>query len=257
MKTFILVIIVFGNMQINIFPQSVYSTDMEKDIFIGFVSLGAGLTPFFINKEPNSIPVSPDKNEMNAFDRSLMFSYNKNLDILSDYCFAYTLASLPVISVLSLEKSKNVLFTYVIMYGESLLLTYGTAFSLKNGVVRYRPYMYHDCVPNGKENDYHNSFPSGASAFSFLGATFLSVTFSREFPESEWKLPVIIGAYTLAAGTGAMRILSGAHFLTDVITGAAIGSLYGWLVPYLHLNNAKSRFAVTPAPNGIMFSIRS
>ncbi|GHU12114.1 hypothetical protein FACS1894151_11740 [Spirochaetia bacterium] len=63
----------------------------------------------------------------------------------------------------------------------------------------------------------------------------MTTTFMQEFPESKWKFPVIIGSYTLAAGVASMRILSGSHFLTDVFVGAAIGSLYGWVIPWLHL----------------------
>ncbi|MDR0411846.1 MAG: phosphatase PAP2 family protein [Treponema sp.] len=40
--------------------------------------------------------------------------------------------------------------------------------------------------------------------------------------------------YTLAAEIASMRIVSGSHFLTDVLTGAAIGSFHGWIIPFLH-----------------------
>ena len=183
-----------------------------------------------------------------------MFSYNKNLDYFSDYFFSTALAALPVISVIPKIKNSTVLISYGVMYAESLLLTYGTVFSLKAMVNRYRPYMYGNGVPNGKEGDYHNSFPSSATAFAFLGVTFFTTTYSHGFPESKWKTPLIMGAYTLAAGVGAMRILAGGHFLTDVFAGAAIGSLYGWLVPWLHLDGNK--FTIVPKVNGVTLSLR-
>ena len=73
-----------------------------------------------------------------------------------------------------------------------------------------------------------------------MPAAFLSTTFSQEFPESRWKIPVIIGSFTLSSFVGVTRILSGDHFLTDVLAGAAIGSLYGWLIPTLHKRNSGS-----------------
>jgi membrane-associated phospholipid phosphatase len=100
--------------------------------------------------------------------------------------------------------------------------------------------MYADGVPAGKEDDYYNSFPSGSTALAFLSAGFLSATFAAEYPASRWKIPVISGAYALAGGIAAARILSGSHFLTDVLAGAAIGSLYGWIVPLLHKKQAHS-----------------
>ena len=229
---------------------------MKKDIIIGAISLGLGITPFFINNEPENIPDALSKNRVNGFDRPLMSSYNKPLDIFSDYYCGFTLAALPVISLIPNIQDKNTVVTYGIMYAESLLLTYGTVFTLKDIIIRYRPYMYADGVPDGKEKDYHNSFPSSATAFSFLGVTFLSTTFFQEFPESKWRLPIAIGGYTLAIGTGAMRIVSGAHFLTDVLTGAAIGSLYGWLIPWLHLKNENQKYAIVPTGNGIIVLLK-
>ena len=255
-KKILLIAIVFNCMQINVFSQSAFNIYIEKDIIIGLVSLGAGITPFFINNEPDNISDTFDKSEVNTFDRSFMFSYNKYLDYFSDYYLTFALASLPVISVIPNIKNSAILLNYGIMYAESLLLTYGTVFSFKSTINRYRPYMYDNGVPGGKENDYHNSFPSSATAFAFLGVTFFSTTYSHEFPESKWKIPLIIGGYTLAAGVGTMRVLAGSHFPTDVLAGAAIGSLYGWLIPWLHLNKEDHKFAITPAVNGITFSAK-
>jgi membrane-associated phospholipid phosphatase len=116
--------------------------------------------------------------------------------------------------------------------------------------------MYTDGLPGGKEDDYYNSFPSGSTAYAFLGATFLSTTFSREYPESKWKLPVILGSYTLASGIASMRILSGSHFPSDVLIGAVIGSLYGWLIPVLHIkDNNKNNLSMNLTGNGILVSL--
>jgi membrane-associated phospholipid phosphatase len=83
-------------------------------------------------------------------------------------------------------------------------------------------------------NDYYNSFPSGSTALAFLSAGFLSAAFSAEYPDSKWRIPVTAGVYALAAAVAACRIVTGSHFLTDVFAGAAIGSLYGLVIPMLH-----------------------
>ncbi|MDR1301272.1 MAG: phosphatase PAP2 family protein [Treponema sp.] len=255
MKKLLCVLCIFYGIQMNTFSQSVYTLDLKKDIIIGTLSLGIGISPFFINNEPENIPRGLNKHKINSFDRSVMFSYNKPLDIVSDYG-VYTLLLLPAFSIMPDIKNINTLLTYGIMYSEAFLLTLGTKDTLKNAIIRYRPYMYADGVPAGKEKDYYNSFPSGSTAYAFLGATFLTTTFSQEFPESTWKLPVIMGSYTLATGIGAMRILSGSHFLTDVFVGAAIGSLYGWLIPWLHLKNDNEHIKIIPTGNGMLVSLR-
>jgi membrane-associated phospholipid phosphatase len=116
--------------------------------------------------------------------------------------------------------------------------------------------MYDGVVPPGQESDYYNSFPSGSTSLAFLSATFLTTTFSLEYPDSKWKLPVIIGSYTLAAGVASMRIASGSHFMTDVLTGAVIGSFYGWIIPFLHRKNTNKNVAMNIIPNGILISLK-
>ena len=65
-----------------------------------------------------------------------------------------------------------------------------------------------------------------------------------------------LGSYTLAVGVASMRVYSGAHFLTDVLVGAAIGSIYGSLIPILHLRNNNHNFSLVPSGNGIKFLLR-
>lgn len=63
------------------------------------------------------------------------------------------------------------------------------------------------------------SFPSGHSARAFMMAGLLT----REYGGlSHW---VGVGAYSLAAATGVMRIVNDRHWLSDVLTGAGLGIL--------------------------------
>jgi membrane-associated phospholipid phosphatase len=254
MRKLLFAFFLFCCTHINTFPQTVYELDVKREVVTGALALGMGITPFLVHNKPEHIPGILNKDDVNSVDRSLMFSYNKPLDLISDNS-AYALALLPVISIIPNIKDTNTLLTYGVMYSEALLLTYGTVFTLKNAVIRYRPYMYIDGVPDGKGRDYYNSFPSGAVGFTFLGATFLSVTFSREFPESKWKIPVIAGSYTLAATLASARIAAGSHFLTDVCAAAAISSFYGWLIPWMHLRDDNKRLAIIPTGNGVIVSL--
>jgi membrane-associated phospholipid phosphatase len=239
----------------SLYSQSVFTYDLKKDIIIGGLSLGVFASPFFVENTPPQIPDSLNKNDINGFDRSLMFSYNKSLDIISDYG-VYGMLVLPIVSVIGNGNDINAWLTYGIMYTEAFFLTFGTKDLLKNAIIKYRPYMYEGGIPAGQENDYYNSFPSGSTSLAFLSATFLSTTFLQEHPDSKWKLPVIIGSYSLATTVSAMRITSGAHFITDVLAGAAIGSFYGWIIPFLHKNNSTNNIAVNVAPNGFFVKLK-
>ena len=237
------------------FQQSVFSWSVEKDVPLGILSLAAALSPLFVHNEPGTLPGKQNRNNVPSFDRPLMAPYSKPLDIVSDYG-VYGILLLPILSVVPNIGNKNTLLTYTVMYAEAFLLTAGPKDLLKNAVIRYRPYVYADGIPSGKEHDYDNSFPSGSTAYAFLGAGFLSATFSHEFPESPWKIPVIAGSYTLAAGIASMRIASGSHFLSDVLAGAAIGSLYGWLIPMFHRKPSHAPLMLHLSGNALIVSLK-
>jgi len=245
----------FCIMAYSLHSQSIFTYDLKKDFIIGGLSLGIFASPFFVENSPSQIPDLLNKNDINDFDRPLMFSYNKALDMISDYG-VYGMLVLPIVSVIGNANDINAWLTYGIMYSEAFLLTFGTKDLLKNAIIRYRPYMYDGGVPAGQENDYYNSFPSGSTSLAFLSATFLSTTFLQEYPDSKWKLPVVIGSYSLATSVSAMRITSGAHFITDVFAGAAIGSFYGWIIPFLHKNNSNNNIKVNVAPDGFLVSLK-
>lgn len=91
-----------------------------------------------------------------------------------------------------------------------------TAFStvLMVGVTKGLKYTVSRLRPDGSA---YNSFPSGHTATAFMTATLLH-------KEYGWKYPwVSFLGYSVATVTGATRILNNRHWMSDVVTGAAIG----------------------------------
>ena len=212
--------------------ESIFRYNLKKKLLIGALLIAVFIIMRFINREAGIIPDYLNRGDVNAFDRWLMFPHIELLDNIKFLFLAVALA-LPIIIPLAKSiRSKCTWLTYGIMYVQAFLFTLGIRTILKNTIYRYRPYMYFEGFPTA--SDFHRSFPSGTAALAFLPAAFLSVTFSAEFPNSPWKIPLIVGSYTLAAGIGATRIFNGTHFLTDVLAGAAIGMFFGWLIPKLH-----------------------
>lgn len=62
----------------------------------------------------------------------------------------------------------------------------------------------------------HNSFPSGHSATVFMGAELVRIEYGGWYA---------VGAYTIAATVGFMRMYNGRHWLNDVVAGAGVGIL--------------------------------
>jgi len=101
----------------------------------------------------------------------------------------------------------------------TIILSWGTSQSLKAVFGRARPGLLVEHGIYGfrfftRDHDF-SSFPSGHAAFAFGVATALSFVGPRH-------RPALLAAATVVALS---RVLAGAHYLSDVLVGAALGSL--------------------------------
>lgn len=121
---------------------------------------------------------------------------------------------------------------------------------------RERPYAFY-----GRQAFYDDpydrnlSFYSGHASLAFASATAAGTVYLlRGYRGAPW---VLGGGLALAAFTGYLRIAADKHWLTDVLAGAAVGSLVGWAVPYLFHRadgSGSQGAAIRPAPGGIAFA---
>lgn len=84
-----------------------------------------------------------------------------------------------------------------------------------------------------------SSFPSGHTTASFAVASVIAT----QFRDSKW---IPVAAYSVAGLAGLSRIYDNKHWLTDVVAGAAIGTLVGNLVSH---RTSNSRLTVVPFGN--------
>ena len=197
------------------------------------------------------------KDDVNSFDRKFMHSYSKSRDKAADFLLVATMATPAVLAATEKEEW----LTCGVMYAETLLIANGIKELTKLAVNRTRPYMYYDAETFPEDDvddgDWANSFPSGHSTMAFAAATFTSYTFCKYFPDSKLRIPVVAGSYAMACGVAALRLSSGNHFMTDVLTGAALGSAVGFLVPWVHTFNTKhDDVNVTLLANGVSVAVR-
>lgn len=201
----------------------------KRNVFCLIISI---LICGFLYSETAETYVPRDREEVNSFDRLLMNPYSKGLDYTGTAFEAATcLSPLVMFSAPPADYWKIGL-----EYVETMALAFGVKELCKLLVERPRPYMYFDGAPEIKiqNGDCNDSFVSGHSTLAFAATTFTTFMFCSYFPESEYKIPVIIGSYSLALVTAGLRIASGNHFMTDVICGAVIGSAVGFLVPWIN-----------------------
>lgn len=201
-----------------------------------------------------------DINSVNAFDRWAMKPYSESIHKAGTAVCLFTAAS-PFVIIAGQTVCGNFpleeLLTFGTMYVESFLFSHGIKESLKICVRRVRPYMYFDSEkPEDKlsDGDWQYSFPSGHTTFAFMGASFAISTFAYYFPKSSWRIPVACLSFGLAGTTAALRMMSGNHYFSDVLAGAAIGSLCGWFVPFLHNKIGQSKKVKEFTENGNQLS---
>lgn len=148
-----------------------------------------------------------------------------------------------------------------IMYAESFSVTFALTNMVKMAVRRPRPQAYIDAEAHKGDPTYSNadtdsslSFFSGhASVTAAIGATATYLAFARS-PRTARPWITLVLATALTSFVSVERVRAGAHFPTDVISGAIAGAGIGVIVPHLHRSeDIKQRrvwVGFSPAPRG-------
>jgi membrane-associated phospholipid phosphatase len=147
------------------------------------------------------------------------------------------------------------------LHGTEALVA-GQAFAavIKIGVGRQRPYVEpanassYQFLRGLKGSDYQ-SFPSGHAVAAFAAAAAVTSETSRNAPSTKWIVaPILYGG---AALVGVSRMFNNAHWASDVIVGAGIGTFAGLKIVRFtdtHTGNRVDRFflagSLIPAPGG-------
>jgi undecaprenyl-diphosphatase len=201
------------------------------------IALGGGLlfaaaTEILLPLLPPITTLGPaDITRVNGLDKAFMSPYSTGLDLTSTV-FEYSSAALPVLIAFLVPRED--IIPIGVVYLESLSLAVGAKNTLKYLLPRARPYVYLGGATGVPASDDDQSFPSGHATMAFAAATAGVTLFAAYLPDSPYFWPFTAGCYGVAVLTASFRVASGMHFLTDVVAGAALGSLCGYLVPLLH-----------------------
>ncbi|UIR55487.1 phosphatase PAP2 family protein [Sphingobacterium sp. SRCM116780] len=144
---------------------------------------------------------------------------------------------LDLIGVKSKHNFKERLFVSAVSHA----ITLSTVYAIKHTTPTWRPDLADQ-----------ESFPSGHTAVAFTGAEMLWQEYKDQ---SIWYG---IAGYTIAAGTGYLRMYNHKHWFSDVAMGAGIGmmgtKIAYWLLPlvdkHLQSNTSTSLTMVAPFYNG-------
>lgn len=211
------------------------------------LTLGAGvlaLTAELVKSELPGPGTGSDPGGINALDRLTLGSHSREARTASDLLVGVNVGLPFVIDLFDvlLSRPPDGWHGYgadVLVLAEVLAVNTALNGLVKYAVRRPRPLVYDAdlaAVPLADRvaPDAALSFYSQHSATAFAMATAYSYLFMRRHPGSRMIVPVWLISEALATTTAALRVAAGKHFITDVLTGAAVGSALGLLIPYLH-----------------------
>lgn len=218
--------------------EKTYSLDKNKDLILTGVGLGLNIVGYNLNTEGATIEGinGLNENDLWAIDRSAIYNDSQTAQTISDILL-YSSLSIPFM-IYSDTKCRSEGLTIGIMGIEAFLIANGITTITKSVAERYRPFTYNPDVPldvklgSGSRESFFSGHTSATTSLSFFAAKVL--TDLRPDSKNKWMVWTI-GA-SAPAIIGYLRYEAGKHFLTDVITGYALGAVVGYLVPAAHLN---------------------
>lgn len=224
---------------INVSAQSPYELRMGQELVTFGVGAATGVSALvletrvepFTTGEINAL----NRADVNAFDRRATYRFSTTADRLSDVTLAGGIAGLGLLTI-GTKPMRQDLKTVGVMYLETILLANGIQRSIKNITQRTRPFVYNPAAPlaDKLERRARQAFFSGHATNAFATAVFTGEVFRHYFPDSKLKPVAWIGSLGLATATAVLRYEGGLHYPTDLLAGAAFGSLVGWGIPKLH-----------------------
>ena len=113
----------------------------------------------------------------------------------------------------------------------------------------------HFVVGKGWSHEEYRSFPSGHTVMAFSAAAAVTSEVSRFWPKQKYLIGTLM--YGGAALTGGSRMFNNAHWASDVLLGAAIGTFSGMKIVKYHHSHPGNKIdewllgvQVVPMPDG-------
>lgn len=235
------------------FFESPYTINFKNEIpyfatSLGFLTSGLILRANsdydkFTESELNAL----DRSEINSFDRKVTTFQDESALRMSDIIL-YGSISLPLYFLSNHHTSQDIT-SLLVMSAEVFSITNTLSMNAKFITNRTRPLAYNPNFSLEKRKLKTNklSFFSGHTAHTAGLFVFTAKVVNDYHPNMRTgqKIAVWTIALGVPAYTGYLRVKGGKHFYSDVITGYAVGTIAGWLIPHLHKKD-ESKLSLTP-----------
>jgi membrane-associated phospholipid phosphatase len=234
-------------------PVSIYRIDLAWDIPIVVVSAAGSLVPVLFTDSLIHPHCPCPTSEVPWFDRWAIGYASDTADTVSTVTATLALIAPVALDFVDVGASTPFLEDMVV-YGEALLVTTALTNLAKYTVQRPIPRVYSPGTPGyvNSSSDYR-SFFSGHTSSTFAALTAMSMTWTLRHGDTWWPW-VVTGV--VGTSVALERVFAGRHFPSDVVVGAAAGTLVGLAVPWLH---ARARIGpgtvdIEPVGQGVMLA---
>ena len=212
-------------------PRSIYRLDLAWDIPIIVVGAAGSLVPELFTDSLIHPHCPCPTSEVPWFDRWAIGYASDTADTLSTVTSTLALIAPLALDLADVGPSTPFLEDTVV-YGQALLVTESLTNLAKYTVQRPIPRVYSPGTPAyvSSPSDYR-SFFSGHTSSTFAALTAMSMTWTLRHGGTWWPW-VVTGV--VGTSVALERVFAGRHFPSDVVVGAAAGTLVGLAVPWLH-----------------------
>lgn len=235
---------------------SPYQLQLKSDLAVLAMAGGVALIPGFLDDHVDrSCPCSPS--EVNALDRGTAGRRSISLNHASNIAVSLAVA-LPAALILVDSRTGGGALADGLVTGEAVLVNLALNQLMKVAVQRPRPLVYGLEAGDSeiKKSGNYLSFYSQHTSMTFAAGLSYARTFALRHPQSPRRWLVYTAAVASGVTVGTLRVLSGKHFPTDVVTGAVAGGAIGMLVPWLHPKRNSTLITFSPVRSGAMLSLR-
>lgn len=202
-----------------------------------------------------------NKSDFFPWDRPFVGHYNDWATTVSHYSAVLAVApfALAGYSWFKGDADAHDFGAYSIMLVEAFLLQNALNQIVRSSQLWPRPYVYSKGGKGAEKagdarGEAYGSFYSGHASAAFTVAVFTGEWFSEIYPNSKYKSIVWASSFALAAGVGALRVVAGKHYPTDVVVGSLVGAGVSLGIIKIHEICKKNiSFWVIPNNFGVIF----
>lgn len=213
--------------------DSVYKVNLWTDSAIvltgGLIAVAANTWQYSIINQ--SCPCDP--NGINFIDKSEAANTNHSADIFANYTVTAAMVAPVVIDYLDVGMTKS-FAEDMFVYSEVLSVNFGLVTLAKFSFQRPYPYMYQRVTTGSgfqSEPTDYLSFYSGHTTTTISALAAASATLNLRHGKTIWPW-IVTGV--LGTSVAVELIISGEHFISDVVVGAMMGLAIGTIIPAMH-----------------------